>query len=192
MTSSRSLELNLTMIKELRLSKQESVLVKQLSKFYNDNIKYFILLNEIIDGENAISRRTFEYFVTKYSDIKKISYKVDNCDFNVYNSYKIQLKKYHKKYFDPFGRGERIPFFMNDDCILTTIGQLNFYKWFFTNNIYDYCFTNYESIQRELLNVKKTSKKKKSVKKPKISSPSYPRIRQEYSDDKPIVVSFDM
>ena len=43
---------------------------------------------------------------------------------------KNQLKAYSKKYFDPFGRGDRIPFFSNNTCIITTIGQLNFYKWF--------------------------------------------------------------
>ena len=79
--------------------------------------------------------------------------------FIVHSSYKDQLKAYKKKYFDPFGRGERIPFFSNDDCIITTIGQLNFYRWFFTKHIYDYCVENYNTIQNELLSNKNIKKR---------------------------------
>ena len=58
--------------------------------------------------------------------------------FTVHSSYKDQLKAHRKKYFDQFGRGDRIPFFSKDNYIITTIGQLNFYRWFFSKKIYTY------------------------------------------------------
>ena len=48
------------------------------------------------------------------------------------------MKNYQKTYFDPFSRGDRIPFFMNNTCIITTIGQLNFFRWFISKNVYNY------------------------------------------------------
>ena len=125
--------------KHFDLTTQELMLLKSLKIFYS-NQDIFNLLISIINGNNFISRRTIEYFVTNYSFINNTNYilnvKGDNTNFFVHSSYKNQLKAYKKKYFDPFGRGIRIPFFSKDSCIITTIGQLNFYKWFFSKNIY--------------------------------------------------------
>ena len=48
--------------------------------------------------------------------------------FNVYNSYKSQLKAYSKKRFDPFCRRERLDIEINGHHINTTVGQLNFFR----------------------------------------------------------------
>jgi len=183
-----SVSLNVVMADELCLSKQEKKLVNNLEDFYKNSI-YFDLLVEIINGDSSISRRTFEYFVTKYSNINKIKLKINKNEFNVYHSYKIQLKKFHKKYFDPFGRGLRIPFFLNDNCILTTIGQLNFYRWFFDNKLYDYCVENYENIQLELINTKNMPKKKKKTSYKKIVKKPF---NYEQPDLDNLYVSFDI
>ena len=183
--------------KKLNLTSQEILLLKSLEEFYHNN-PFFSLLVEIIDGTSMISRRTFEFFVTKYSHNHNVSYEIeDKClrqNFIVHSSYKDQLKAHKKKYFDPFGRGERIPFFANNDCVITTIGQLNFYRWFFTKKIFDYCLNNYNSIQSELLSNKNVKKRLKSFNKKRISSVkkqiSYIKIEcNNDSDD--IIVSFD-
>jgi hypothetical protein len=183
--------------KKLNLTSQEILLLKSLEEFYNNN-PCFSLLISIIDGTSMISRRTFEYFVTKYSLNHNISYEIEEKGikhtFIVHSSYKDQLKAHKKKYFDPFGRGERIPFFANNDCVITTIGQLNFYRWFFTKNIYDYCISNYNIIQNELLSNKNIKKRSKSYNKKRITSVkrqiSYIKIECN-TDDTDIVVSFD-
>jgi hypothetical protein len=183
--------------KKLNLTSQEILLLKSLEEFYNDN-PFFTLLVNIIDGTSMISRRTFEYFVTKYSHNHNISYEIEDKGFKqnfiVHSSYKDQLKAHKKKYFDPFGRGERIPFFANNDCVITTIGQLNFYRWFFTKKIFDYCLNNYNSIQSELLSNKNVKKRLKSFNKKRTTNIkkqiSYIKIEcNNDSDD--IVVSFD-
>jgi hypothetical protein len=156
---------NDVVIRNLDLTSQEIFLLKTLEDFYK-NEQYFNLLIDIINGTNIISRRTIEYFVTHYSLINKTCYIIDENNnkikFNVYMSYKDQLKVYRKKYFDPFGRGIRIPFFSNNTCILTTIGQLNFYRWFLSKNIYNYCLENYNIIQNELVNKKSLIIRKKT------------------------------
>jgi hypothetical protein len=137
-------------IKKLEFSIQECMLLKNMLDFYK-NKDYYNLLVSIINGENKISKRTIEFLVTKYSNPKNSYIPSHEC-INIYSSYKNQLKIYKKKNFDPFGRGDRIPFFIHDDCVITTIGQLNFYKWFFENKIYDYCYNNYDNIQSSLIN----------------------------------------
>jgi hypothetical protein len=151
---------------KLELKNQEKVLLRSLKDYYKNNICNLLILIEIINSDNKISKRTIEYFVTQYSIKNNINYTLNennnNIIFNVYNSYKNQLKAYKKKYFDPFGRGDRIPFILDDYCIITTIGQLNFYKWFFSKKIYDYCYSNYNIIQVSLLSIKKKPKKLKN------------------------------
>ena len=190
---------NSSVYRKLNLTSQEILLLKSLEEFYNNSI-YFNLLLSIIEGTSIISRRTFEYFVTKYSMIHNISYELEDKGYKyafiVHSSYKDQLKAHKKKYFDPFGRGDRIPFFSNNDCVITTIGQLNFYRWFFTKNIYDYCVSNYNTIQTELLsnkNVKKRSRYNASKKRSTSCRKQISYIKVEYnpSSDKDIVVSFD-
>ena len=156
-------ENNNKVIQYMNLNIQETIILRTVGKYFFDKNK-FNILKTIISGKNIISRRTIEYFVTKYSNIRNITYFIENLDknvkFNVYSSYKDKLKCHKKKYFDPFGRGDRIPFFSNDYCIITTIGQLNFYKWFITNDIYKYCLNNHKEIQTSLLNNFSKNKKK--------------------------------
>jgi hypothetical protein len=190
---------NSSVYKKLNLTSQEILLLKSLEDFYN-NSEFFDLLLNIIEGTSSISRRTFEYFVTKYSMNHNISYELEEKGqshiFTVHSSYKDQLKAHKKKYFDPFGRGERIPFFSNNDCIITTIGQLNFYRWFFTKKIYDYCVINYSTIQSELLSNKNVKKRSRyNVNKKRTTSCkkqiNYIKIEYNSSNDNDIVVSFD-
>ena len=191
---------NYKIINNLELTSQEVMLFKSLIEFYETD-DYFNLLKSIINGTNKISRRTIEYFVTNYSQIYKINFDIiekgNTIKLYVHNSYKDKLKAHRKKYFDPFGRGIRIPFFTENDCIITTIGQLNFYKWFISKKIYDYCLDNYDIIQTSLIETKKNIKKKKinyTKQKPVINKIPYKydyAFKKELSHSGDIIVSFD-
>ena len=114
------------------LCTQNSLLLTNLLKFYNkDNNMERIL--PIINGESIVSLRLIDWFATNYS---KKNYTVYNLElggvekrFKVYIDYKLKLKAYSKKRFDPFCRWERINIpYKNDTYIQTTIGQLNFFR----------------------------------------------------------------
>lgn len=146
-------KLNTEVFQNIHISSQENMIIKSLEKFYDDenNINLFL---PIVNSESEISIRLIDYFITKYSKIHKISYKLteNNIEtyFNVFSSYKQQLKAFQKKHFDPFSRGDRIPYFMSDTCIITTIGQLNFFKWFISKKILDYVYLNKNDIEKEM------------------------------------------
>ena len=168
MSLTDSESLNKKVFKEIRITSQEQMLLNCMEDFYKDseNSKKLVYL---INGD--ISIRLIDFFVTRYSKDNRVNYEL--CEnkkniFNIHSSYKLQLKAWNKKYFDPFSRGDRIPFFIEDDCLITTIGQLNFFKWFISFEVIDYVKKNFECIEKEMNKNKRDNKYKKrsSPKKP--------------------------
>jgi HD-like signal output (HDOD) protein len=78
----------------------------------------------------------------------------------VYVDYKLKLKAYSKKRFDPFCRWDRITIpYKNGTFIQTTIGQLNFFKWAIENDIVQYIEQHYETIENDMNARNSTSKR---------------------------------
>jgi len=173
-----STKLNQEVFKNIQITSQENMIIKSLEKFYEDNqnINLFI---PILNSESQISIRLIDHFVTKYSKNNKTNYKLKENDneqiFNVHTSYKQQLKAYQKKHFDPFSRGDRIPYFIGDNCVITTIGQLNFFKWFISKKIYEYILDNHNKIEIDM-NKKNKNDKKKLLKSSKIKKTIKPSL----------------
>jgi hypothetical protein len=201
--------LNLDILEDIQVSSQEYIILKSFDNFYqNLNIinKFLKILNGDIhkynnDNNNNISRcaisiRLIDYFVTKYSKNHKVIYKINNTShiINVYNSYKQQLKAYQKKHFDPFSRGYRIPYFLNDTCIITTISQLNFFKWFFSNGLYEYILEYHNDIENEMNinnNKIKIEKKPKLIKKKLKQNYCIQNTHSIHNNVNNIIVSFN-
>jgi len=134
---------------------------KMLLDFYifylsNNNI-YKIL--PIITSNSRISIRVLDWFVTNYAKKKNITYELknyknyDDSYFNVHLRYKLQLKAYNKTLFDPFCRKERIAFYYDKNvCVITTIGQLNFFMWAITNEVLTYVETHIDEITNDMIN----------------------------------------
>ncbi len=164
-------KMNQKIFKNIQITSQEDMIIKSLYNFYENDNNIDIFLN-IINLNSLMSIRLIDYFVTKYSKNNKITYKLndDNTNkeqsFNIYTSYKQQLKAYQKKHFDPFSRGDRIPYFLGEQCIITTIGQLNFFKWLISKKVYDYIKDNFDKIQNEMNNKKQKVPSTIKLKKP--------------------------
>ena len=143
---------------------QSELLLEKLLQFYNSNNNFDKMIN-IINGTSKISLRIVDWFVTNYSKKNYVVYELDNVKnerVKVYNDYKLKLKAYSKKKFDPFCRWERINVpYKNDTCIQTTLGQLNFFKWTIENKILDYIEANYKTIETDM-NLRNTSAKVKN------------------------------
>jgi hypothetical protein len=130
---------------------QNDLLLNKLMHFYNKDNNFEKML-EIINGQSKISLRIVDWFATNYSKKYYTVYSISSeSRFKVYNDYKLKLKAYSKKRFDPFCRWERITIpFKNDTFIQTTIGQLNFFKWALENEVINYITINYESIDNDM------------------------------------------
>lgn len=99
--------------------------------------------------------------------------------FQIYQSYKEQLRHYSKKMFDPFCRRDRIALNLFDDAqrawvrVVTTVGQLNFFRWCIYYQVIDYAVAHKDDIEKDMNNtVQKRSTKNmaKSKTKPVMGS----------------------
>jgi hypothetical protein len=143
---------------------QNDILLNKLLIFYK-NTEYFDKMISIINGTSNISLRIVDWFVTNYS--KKNYCVIENDEtnerFKVYNDYKLKLKAYSKKKFDPFCRWDRINVpYKDTTCVQTTLGQLNFFKWTIENKILEYIEKNYSVIENDM-NLRNSSAKVKNT-----------------------------
>lgn len=151
-----------------RCTTQDELILNNLKEFYK-NKDYLKKMISIVNGESKISLRIVDWFVTNYAKKYFTVYEVKNEigepeRFKVYNDYKLKLKAYSKKRFDPFCRWERIQFpYDENNFVETTIGQLNFFKWSLENNIIQFIEQNYNHIDEDQNNRNSTSKKKHSL-----------------------------
>jgi len=144
----------------VKYNTQNELLLHTLLDFYkkDDNLNRIL---KIITGETKISLRIVDWFATNYAKKNFTLYNIGERRFKVYQDYKLKLKAYSKKNFDPFCRWERISIpYENETFIETTIGQLNFFKWTLENNIIKYIEENYEEIENDMNHRNSTSKRK--------------------------------
>ena len=142
-------------------SSQNSLLLTNLITYYKENDNLDKML-KIINGDVNISLRIVDWFTTNYAKKNYTVYNLPNGNrFKVYNDYKLKLRSYSKKKFDPFCRWDRINIpYKNETHLQTTIGQLNFFKWAFENKIIDYIESNYAAIENDMNSRNSTSKRK--------------------------------
>jgi hypothetical protein len=119
------------------------------------------------DAKVGISLRVLDWFATKYSK-KHPSLDPRDDTFDVRISYKAHLKTYRKRYFDPFRRNKKFTYIINKNNesyeIITTLGQLNFFKWVFSRNILRFVENNLAHIINDMnTSSKDDDKKKKKV-----------------------------
>jgi len=167
----------------------KELLLSALTYYYNKNIDNKFILKDIIDGKHQLSLRMIDWLVTIYSKNNNIIYWISNDDDNIYNNlpegnankykkvnlyldYRAQLKSFKKINFDSFRRHDRITFIIDNNkqqTIETTIGQLNFFKWAFTNKVITFAIQNqqiiYENMSKNTCS--KVTKEKKKVIMPK-------------------------
>ena len=130
---------------------QNDLLMTNLMKFYEEDNNLEKML-KIINGESPISLRIIDWFATNYAKKFFTVYEVGaNRRFKVYVDYKLKLKAYSKRRFDPFCRWDRITIpYGNGTFIQTTIGQLNFFKWALENGVVAYIENNYGTIEDDM------------------------------------------
>lgn len=159
----------------------KELLLSSLTSFYSKNNNYLLLLRDIIDGKFPLSLRMIDWLVTIYAknnnmvywiciEDEKIYYSLPEDKesslykkINLYLDYRSQLKSFKKINFDSFRRHDRITFMIDDKglSIETTIGQLNFFKWAFSNRVIFYAIENQKNIYDNMskISYKKINKK---------------------------------
>lgn len=133
----------------------DQLLMNSLVRFYqkSDNLERII---PIINRESKVSLRVIEWFITTYardrcvmcpmySNNKIVGYT------QVYINYKSTLKSFRGRHFGIFKRSDKILLdWGSDSKLITTIGQLNFFKWAIETQILQFIEKNYTFIWNKL------------------------------------------
>ena len=148
------------------ISSKQALLIIPITKFFSNRTRLNKIIT-ILKGE-SISLRLIDWFVTNYCKKFNVLYNLN--DFKgeqshksteelqsfdnyiiVHNNYKGQLKAYSKRNFDPFCRRNRIRFYYEDNkYFITTVGQLNFFKWALENHIIEYINKHLKAIDVDM------------------------------------------
>lgn len=146
-----------------RLNVKQKLLIETLQEFYSvpENLN---ALDMAIGNNCCISLRVLDWLTTNYAKSKSVF--IDNgcatgTHFNLYSEYKSCLKAYQKRSFDPFARRDRIVFQVNNVKLITTPGQLNFFRWAIKNNVLKYALDNYGEIEDHMVQCTKKKVKHK-------------------------------
>lgn len=182
----------------LEINNNSKYLISPLKKFFS-NEKHLKTLISILNNNrdiqsDKISLRLIDWFVTNYCKKMRI---ILTGEFNIYDSYKANLKAYSKKLFDPFRRKNDIILTYNvknkldfvtsipthDKFIITTIGQLNFFKWIIDNNIYTYIKKHKETIEKDMI----LSQKENTIKKQDKNNLIFKVVKTDNGEEKTTV-----
>lgn len=109
-----------------------TVLSRALERYFSDPRKFTILhlLTTASDQKRTISLRLIEWYVTDYS-----RYVIPNA--TTVAEYADNLNIYTRKMFDPFRRGKQQRLRCGDVEVQTTVGQMNFFRWFIESGLWD-------------------------------------------------------
>lgn len=134
------------------MQRKQDMLFRSLVRFYDEPERHTIF-RDMVNGEGIVSLRLMEWFVTNYAKKYNVYYHTDmmRC-FNVYLSYKAQLKAYNKRYFDPFCRNERVAIEDRDgNTVETTVGQANFFRWVIQNDVLQWAADHVADIEADMI-----------------------------------------
>ena len=137
------------------------LLLVSLTNYYSKNNKIHVL-KEIIESNSKFSLRLIDYYVTNYCREHNIVYilkkKGHSEYFNVFMNYRSQLKAFNKVLFDPFRRRDKIIFHYDGGELITTIGQLNFFRWAIENDIIHHLEKDLPSVEADMIHRQKLPK----------------------------------
>lgn len=143
------------------ISQQDWLLMELLefykNKDYLDIVKKIVNREFVIGKSKKISIRIVNWFVTNYAKQYFTVYELplDNRSerFFVWTRFRSAEDGYSKEMFDPYSRKDRIVIPYDENTkLITTIGQLNFFKWAIMHKVIDYIIAHYDDITNDMTN----------------------------------------
>ncbi len=161
--SSRYPFLNYVAEEDKRISRKDEVLLRSVLDWYNSGpggsrVQRFM---DVVKHKDGLSLRIIDWLITNFSKKVSVSIETQGLPGDLHRDYHKNLSAHNKKNFDPFARRQRI-------CVLvfgkekrfSTIGQLNFFRWFLQKNLCGFLLENKAAIEGHMREYEKRVKER--------------------------------
>ena len=109
------------------------VLESSIINFFADEANFLSLKNLL--SNKSIQPRLIDYYVTQYSKNNPEFFLTKESVEDVYTSYKLQLKGFHKKNFCLFSKKDYVSLKCGSSMLVLPLAKVNVYKWLISNKI---------------------------------------------------------
>lgn len=143
------------------LSKSDLVLLDSVLEWYNEDSARVEAFLSIVKRKNGMSLRVIDWLVTNYSKTNTVLLATDQVvPRDLSRDYQKNLSAYNKRNMDPFARKHKILITaLGKESRSSTVGQLNFFRWFLKNDIHKYLQLNKSVIEDHMKAAESRAKK---------------------------------
>ena len=133
------------------LNEKTGVIVESCIDWFNDRGDKVDTFLRILGRQEGFSLRVVDWMVTNYSKTHRLVLMFRDAPTDIHNDYHRFLNVFNKRHFDPFARRERIQLIVNNERIVfTTVGQLNFMKWFLERGLEETARSRRQDIEADM------------------------------------------
>lgn len=118
------------------LTDKTRIMLTSLLLWFNTHDKERMTFLQLLARKERFSLRLIDWMVTNYTKIHKLHILYQGRVIDVHEDYQRQLGIFNKRLFDPFARRQRLTL-ARPAGVVTTVGQLNFLKWFLERRLDD-------------------------------------------------------
>ena len=129
---------------------KQRIQIKSLIAFYEGDPLYYNIVCDIIEQKHRISLRALHFLCSKMARENSIFYAHDGKLLSVAGEYDNSLGTYGKHWFDAFKRSERVEFDLHNRPLVSTVGQLTYFRTLQQNRIIDYAIKHINQIEDEM------------------------------------------
>lgn len=141
------------------LSRSDQVLLESVLAWYNEDSSRVDEFMGIVKRRNGMSLRVIDWLVTNYGKTTSVMLETDGIPRDLNRDYQKNLSAYNKRNMDPFARRNKISIkVFGKETRNSTVGQLNFFRWFIRNNIPSYLKKSKSVVEKHMKQSESRSK----------------------------------
>lgn len=130
-------------------------LESSITNFFADEANFSALKNLL--SNKSTQPRLIDYYVTQYSKNNPEFFMTKESVEDVYTSYKLMLKGFHKRNFCLFCKKNYISLKCASSILVLPLAKVNVYKWLISNNIPALLSEKHATIQKKYYDFRKVS-----------------------------------
>lgn len=148
------------------VSRKDEVLLSSVLQWFNEEESRVRTFSDIVNHRNGLSLRIIDWLITNFSKAFSVAIESDGLPRNLCKDYHKNLTAHNKKNFDPFARRRRINIVLfGAEHRVSTIGQLNFFRWFLSKDLVEFLIQNKAVIEKHMKDSEFKSKSTRSVRR---------------------------